>query len=201
MGIIKGIIRIIIATLIGLIGFKGLHEEFYSDKQKVKMYEQLKLNGKETIAIFDSIYTETTIKIKRAKIKLYKIDYTFFVNKNKYSGEHYFKHPDSLKYNIRKVKYLENNPNINAIDIERKLDNAKEDENSNVGLWFSIPFSIISLLLLISGIKKIVIPNRKIVNHKKTEKVIIESEPGKTQTENVTISKEDKEDPSRFMPK
>jgi len=199
MYIIKGIIRVIIALLVFSIGFANLRDEIYLDKQKVKRYERLINEGKETIAILDSVYTETTIRIKSAKIKLYKVDFIFFVKKQKYSGQYYFKHPDSLRYNIKKVKYLENDPNINAIDIEEKIEKAKEDIESNSGLWFSIILLLISILLFSSGIRKIRGPRKVKVAENRSEKSN-NSKQNKL-TENVEIEKVDRDDPSRFMPK
>ena len=54
-----------------------------SDKEKVAEYEALIKENTKTTAVYDSVYTEHTVKIAKVPIKTYTIKYKYEVNTSK----------------------------------------------------------------------------------------------------------------------
>ena len=85
-----------------------------SNKEKVAEYEALIKENTKTTAVYDSVYTEHTVKIAKVPIKTYSIKYKYEVNGVEYEGEQSTsKLPESP---VVEVYYLKDNPSIHDIN-------------------------------------------------------------------------------------
>jgi len=75
MKYISAIINIVIGSLILLFGYTGLANYFGGTEEKIEKLETLLNQGKTTMGIVDSTYTETTIK----SVTIYSSKYFFEV--------------------------------------------------------------------------------------------------------------------------
>ena len=118
-----------------------------SDEEKIAQYETMIKENTKTIAVYDSVYTEHTVKIAKVPIKTYSIKYKYEVNGVKYEGEQSTsKLPESP---VVEVYYLKDNPSVNEIDPASSLKYEKEKETSNTDLYFAIFWGVLALILAI----------------------------------------------------
>lgn len=156
MKIVSGVINVVIGLFIALFAHTGLDQYFVGNKEDVAKYESLLNEGEVATAILDSTYSETTIKIKGIKAKVYEINYAFDVNDKEFKGRYFFDHPDSIASDMVNIRYLKHDPSVNAANVEKELKKKKAELNSDSDLWFGLGAAVISLLLLIVGIRKII---------------------------------------------
>ena len=118
-----------------------------SNKEKVAEYEALIKENTKTTAVYDSVYTEHTVKIAKVPIKTYSIKYKYEVNGVKYEGEQSTsKLPESP---VVEVYYLKDNPSVHDINPASSLKYEKEKETSNTDLYFAIFWGVLALILAI----------------------------------------------------
>ena len=118
-----------------------------SDEEKIAQYETMIKENTKTIAVYDSVYTEHTVKIAKVPVKTYSIKYKYEVNGVKYEGEQSTsKLPESP---VVEVYYLKDNPSVNEIDPASSLKYEKEKETSNTDLYFAIFWGVLALILAI----------------------------------------------------
>ena len=119
-----------------------------SNKEKVAEYEALIKENTKTTAVYDSVYTEHTVKIAKVPVKTYSIKYKYEVNGVKYEGEQRAL-MDPPNTPVVEVYYLKDNPSVNEIDPASSLKYEKEKETSNTDLYFAIFWGVLALLLAI----------------------------------------------------
>ena len=149
----KGIIRIVTSIIIGFFAINGLYEIVFEDKNKVAKFEKLRNEGKSTTAYLNSEYK--TVAYKNLDLDINTINYTYFVKNKEYSSIYFFEKANIPKSDTLTVFYLAEEPTFNAINVQKKLNNAKKNYEEKTGLWLSIGALLVSLFLLFSGIKKI----------------------------------------------
>ena len=119
-----------------------------SDEEKIAQYETMIKENTKTIAVYDSVYTEHTVKIAKVPVKTYSIKYKYEVNGVKYEGEQRAL-MDPPNTPVVEVYYLKDNPSVNEIDPASSLKYEKEKETSNTDLYFAIFWGMLALLLAI----------------------------------------------------
>ena len=119
-----------------------------SDEEKIAQYETMIKENTKTIAVYDSVYTEHTVKIAKVPVKTYSIKYKYEVNGVKYEGEQRAL-MDPPNTPVVEVYYLKDNPSVNEIDPASSLKYENEMETSNTDLYFAIFWSVLALLLAI----------------------------------------------------
>ena len=116
-------------------------------KEKVAEYEALIKENTKTTAVYDSVYTEHTVKIAKVPIKTYSIKYKYEVNGVEYEGEQSTsKLPESP---VVEVYYLKDNPSVHDINPASSLKYEKEKETSNTDLYFAIFWGVLALFLAV----------------------------------------------------
>ena len=118
-----------------------------SDEEKIAQYETMIKENTKTIAVYDSVYTEHTVKIAKVPVKTYSIKYKYEVNGVKYEGEQRLMDPPNTP--VVGVYYLKDNPSVNEIDPASSLKYEKEKETSNTDLYFAIFWGVLALFLAI----------------------------------------------------
>ena len=119
-----------------------------SDEEKIAQYETMIKENTKTIAVYDSVYTEHTVKIAKVPVKTYSIKYKYEVNGVKYEGEQRAL-MDPPNTPVVEVYYLKDNPSINKIDPASSLKYEKEKETSNTDLYFAIFWGVLALFLAV----------------------------------------------------
>ncbi|MCG8331083.1 MAG: hypothetical protein MI974_25545 [Chitinophagales bacterium] len=147
---IGGVLNILFGLLAILFGYTGLSDYFGGTEKKIEKYTQLLNEGETTLAVLDSTYTEVTIKGATVNY----VDYTFQIDNETYKGEYYFDDINSITSPLMEVKYLKSDPEINAVDAEERLNEAKESAESSFDLILGIVASLFGLLLIYSGIRR-----------------------------------------------
>jgi hypothetical protein len=133
--------RLAIGILL-MMGGCNFTRDYFSDEKKQELeekilnYEQLVANPTETVALLDSQYQVTTMKIMGAPVKVYTVKYFFEVGEERYQGEHSPQEPPTIPF--IKIKYLANNPFINSPDPEKELASLKNSENSKTSLYIGL---------------------------------------------------------------
>jgi len=118
-----------------------------SNKEKVAQYEALIKENTKATAVYDSVYTERTVKIAKVPIKTYSIKYKYEVNGVKYEGEHSTSTLPKLP--VVEVYYLKDNPSVHDINPASSLKYEKEKETSNTNLYFAIFWGVLALILAV----------------------------------------------------
>ncbi|GAA3524169.1 hypothetical protein GCM10022393_43480 [Aquimarina addita] len=150
---LRGMIRIFISLIVGFFAFKGLYEIVFEDKDKMLKFEKLFNEGKKTTAYLNSEYK--TVTYNNRDLNINNIDYTYSVEGTEYSGTYFFDQVNTSESNTLTVYYLPEEPAFNAINVQKKLNNAKKNYEEKTGLWLSIGTLVVSILLLFSGIRKL----------------------------------------------
>ena len=119
-----------------------------SDEEKIAQYETMIKENTKTIAVYDSVYTEHTVKIAKVPVKTYSIKYKYEVNGVKYEGEQRAL-MDPPNTPVVEVYYLKDNPSVHDINPASSLKYEKEKETSNTDLYFAIFWGVLALLLAI----------------------------------------------------
>ena len=119
-----------------------------SDEEKIAQYETMIKENTKTIAVYDSVYTEHTVKVAKLPMTTYSIKYKYEVNGVKYGGEQRGL-IDPPNTPVVEVYYLKDNPSVNKIDPASSLKYEKEKETSNTDLYFAIFWGVLALLLAI----------------------------------------------------
>ena len=141
----KGLLMTILASLACKTCAKDYIEG--SDEEKIAQYETMIKENTKTTAVYDSVYTERTVKIAKVPIKTYSIKYKYEVNGVEYEGKQSTsKLPESP---VVEVYYLKDNPSVNEIDPASSLKYEKEKETSNTDLYFAIFWGVLALFLAI----------------------------------------------------
>ena len=118
-----------------------------SNKEKIAQYEALIKENNKATAVYDSVYTEHTVKIAKVPITTYNIKYKYEVNGVEYEGEHSTsKLPESP---VVEVYYLKDNPSVHDINPASSLKYEKEKETSNTDLYFAIFWGVLALFLAV----------------------------------------------------
>ena len=112
-----------------------------SNREKVAEYEALIKENTKTTAVYDSVYTEHTVKIAKVPVKTYSIKY-------KYEGEQRAL-MDPPNTPVVEVYYLKDNPSVHDINPASSLKYEKEKETSNTDLYFAIFWGVLALILAI----------------------------------------------------
>jgi len=140
------IIKLILPVVLLLIGVQFTRDYFGdTTKDKRDKLEQLIANGNETMGILKSEYTEKTIKIAKLPIKTYEVGYDFQVGDKNYSGLKTMKSPPNNS--TIAVKYLADNPEINAANPEEELASLDEYEGSSSTLLIGLGLILAGFLL------------------------------------------------------
>ena len=119
-----------------------------SDEEKIAQYETMIKENTKTIAVYDSVYTEHTVKIAKVPVKTYSIKYKYEVNGVKYEGEQRAL-MDPPNTSVVEVYYLKDNPSVHDINPASSLKYEKEKETNNTDLYFAIFWGVLALLLAI----------------------------------------------------
>ena len=119
-----------------------------SDEEKIAQYETMIKEKTKTIAVYDSVYTEHTVKIAKVPVKTYSIKYKYEVNGVKYEGEQRAL-MDPPNTSVVEVYYLKDNPSVHDINPASSLKYEKEKETNNTDLYFAIFWGVLALLLAI----------------------------------------------------
>jgi hypothetical protein len=128
------ILNFLLPVVLLVIGVQFIRDYLGDTTKDEKTYlEQLISNGQETDGILDKNYEEKTIKIAGAKIKTYKVSYTFKVDEKEYSGIKSLKNPPTEP--IIKVKYLPSNPSVNAVNPEEEIAEIEESQGTSTLLF------------------------------------------------------------------
>lgn len=151
MSVLRGIINIGIGIVALLLSMVALKNYFGGGEAKIKQYEQLIAEGEKTMAVFDSVYTEISIK----GITSYSTKYFFYVDKERYEGKYSFDSPSDLSDLLIEVSYMKNDPTINEVELEEKLSKALKDRESNFDLWFGLIALFLGGLFIFIGYRKI----------------------------------------------
>ena len=118
-----------------------------SDEEKIAQYETMIKENTKTIAVYDSVYTEHTVKVAKLPMTTYSIKYKYEVNGVKYEWEQRLMDPPNTP--VVEVYYLKDNPSVNKIDPASSLKYEKEKETSNTDLYFAIFWGVLALILAI----------------------------------------------------
>ena len=113
-----------------------------ADEKKVKSLQELVSSQTIAVAVLDSIYKETTIKIAGVPTKHYETGYSFTVNGNEYKGKASLNAPPSGS--TVNVKYLSSDPSINSADPQKELKSEIEKDSSNASLYIALMFLAVS---------------------------------------------------------
>jgi len=138
MRIVSGIINILIGLFVLGVAFTALSSYFGGTEAKIAEIQALMDQGKDVVGIVDSVYSETTV----AGVTLYSSKYFFKIEEKEYSNTFFFDDPEEL-LPIVNVKYMPDDPNVNDVDLEKKLAKAQEESNSKFSLyflWLGLPF-------------------------------------------------------------
>lgn len=133
--------------------------DYFSDSKsnelqsKIESIEKLISNPEETIAFYDSTYTETTVKIMGASVKLYTVQYHFSVDGSTYHG--HADVTDLPKEPVIKVKYLGADPSVNSVDPEKDLSTLESSKESKASLYFGIVFLAAGFFNMFTAVKGI----------------------------------------------
>ena len=119
-----------------------------SDEEKIAQYETMIKENTKTIAVYDSVYTEHTVKIAKVPVKTYSIKYKYEVNGVKYEGEQRAL-MDPPNTPVVEVYYLKDNPSVHDINPASSLKYEKEKETSNTDLYFAIFWGVLALFLAV----------------------------------------------------
>ena len=119
-----------------------------SDEEKIAQYETMIKENTKTIAVYDSVYTEHTVKIAKVPVKTYSIKYKYDVNGVKYEGEQRAL-MDPPNTPVVEVYYLKDNPSVHDINPASSLKYEKEKETSNTDLYFAIFWGVLALFLAV----------------------------------------------------
>jgi len=149
----SAVIRIGTGIVVIFFAFIGFNKYFFENQEQLEKYQKLSSHGVPIQATSDGTYKETKFKIKGAEVELYSINYTFSVDGLTYKGKAYIDHPDSVRTEIA-VKYLAEEPEVNAANVKRELIKAREDMESSADLWLALGAFIVSILIIIFGIRK-----------------------------------------------
>lgn len=136
----KGAIYGLVAVALFFVSMGQLYSGFTgggeAGDKMVAQYQRLSTEGEQTVAVTDSVYTETSTKYSTT----YDVDYTFEVEGRKYKGNYEFDDMEDVGIGILQVTYLPEDPNINAIEVEEKAAKVDSENYS--------PFTIGLVMLL-----------------------------------------------------
>lgn len=168
----KNYYRLVIGILLMMGGCNFTNDYFSDEKraelqQKIQNIEQLIAVPSEAMAILDSVYTVTTVKILGAPVKLYETKYFFTVNDQRYSGIYQPTEPPSIA--LLNIKYLAGDPSVNSPDPGATLLSLKTSETSKTSLY-------IGLFLLCVGAITIYTNYRQIRGRKKAQEAATQRE-------------------------
>lgn len=125
------IFRLFFPALLFVGGIYFLSIELSDDGVTAANAQRLVSEGKRTVALLDSGYTETTLKIKRSRTKMYDFHYAFKVDGKVYGGKHTQKEQPTA--DTVGITYLPSDPSINAVNPASVL----ESEQSTAGIWLA----------------------------------------------------------------
>lgn len=148
MHIVTGIIRCVIALVAFAFGSVGLSNYFGGNEADVVKYTQLASEGETTMAMLDSMYSETTV----AGISVYTIDYHYSVDGKDYTGNMSIDDPDALESPFVEVTYLPSDPSVSSEDAPAAMMKAQEATESKGDLWLGLAAVAFGGFLLWSGI-------------------------------------------------
>ena len=131
------IISFLLPAILIVIGVQ-FTRDYFSDtnKEKKATLQQLLTNGKDAEAVLDSEYTEKTVTIARIPVKTYEVKYSFTVDGKNYTGLQVSK-TEPAEATV-KVKYLPNDPSVNAAGAEQELTDLNEQQDSGRGLYVGL---------------------------------------------------------------
>lgn len=147
------LINLAIFAVMFILGIQFVRDYFgVSDTEGRENLQKLIKEGATAEAKYDSVYSETTIKIAGLPVKLLDIKYFFEVNGKQYEGKQLI---DSapITENLT-VKYLKENPEISSANPEEELKKRQDSEKDTGMLWFGIGLTIVGLLGVIYIIRK-----------------------------------------------
>ncbi len=151
MRIISGIINIVIGIGAIMFGSVGLQQYFGGAEAELAQLENLLNNGRQTIAVVDSVYKETKIK----GIKMYSSKYFYSVDDKKYEGNFSFGSPAELESFIT-IHYQPDNPGESEAYLQKQIEKVKARSNSNFNLIIGIGAVLLGLFFIyFRGIRRI----------------------------------------------
>lgn len=164
--VVRGCIYIGLSLVLFFFSFVLLKDYLIGNEAEIKKYEQLLVQGKETVAQLSKNYQEHSIKIKGVDIKSYQVRYVFEADGTQYSGKHRF---DDLSYlNTHEeipVFYLPHDPDLHEVELEAKLEKAKNQQARQSNLNFGLGCLLPGLLLFGFGLYKI----KKAIRNKRNQ--------------------------------
>ena len=150
--------KLIIGILL-MMGGCSLTTEYFSDSkaaelnEKIKVYEKFVASPIEVNAILDSVYTETTMKIMGAPVKLYETKYFFTVDGTPYQGVYRPTSPPSEMF--IKIQYLPEDPSVNAVNAKNELTILQNSKESKGLLYFGLALLAIGFFNAFTNFKAI----------------------------------------------
>jgi hypothetical protein len=147
MHIITGIIRLGVALVAIAFGSVGLSNYFGGNEADVEKYTQLVTEGETTMALLDSMYTETSVD----SITMYNIDYHFSIDGKDYTGNMDFEDPETILPFVE-VTYLPSDPSVSSDDAPKALRKAQESTDSKSDLWLGLGAVLFGLFMAWRGI-------------------------------------------------
>jgi hypothetical protein len=159
--------KVLIGAFLIIAGCINLRNHFSDKKsqelhQKIQNIESLIKSPSEAIAVLDSTYEVTTIKIMDIPTKFYKIKYFFEVNGRQYSGVTEKFQPEKITVlPLIKIKYLAEDPYINSNDPVAELRKLKDEKSSNMDLYFGLGLLLIGIFMVYTNVKTIRIKKRE----------------------------------------
>ncbi len=148
----KKVIGLLLPLAMIIIGIQFIRDHFGDTSKELKQkYERLSNEGATTTAQLADQYKETTIKIAGIPIKLYEVEYTFFVLGDEFSGKKSLNDPPTQAQ--MEVTYLPSDPDINAIQPQEELSKMLEQSNSNTSLYIGLALLLVSLIIGIGRVK------------------------------------------------
>ncbi|MFY0675135.1 MAG: hypothetical protein JXQ87_17200 [Bacteroidia bacterium] len=154
MKFIGGISNIGLGLLIGLFAFMSF-EQFFTLNRKLEKYSLLVQNGIVINAKHNNLIQDINTKVKGLEIDISWVEYSFEVNGEVYDGKHFLEPgQNDLKDSIE-VRYLVENPNINASDAFETFNELEADKGSNIDLWLGVGSGTLSAVLLLFGLRSV----------------------------------------------
>ncbi len=122
---------------------------FWNNDQAVENYKKLIHSGQSVRAQITHQSTKKDTKIGKVSIIPYEIKYSFVLNEIEYNGVFHSDHPLDSSFVI--VKYLAENPSINAVDPEMSL----KDNNKNILIFYPFVVLLIGSVILYFRLRSI----------------------------------------------
>lgn len=137
-----------------LIGFFSFNQYFFTEGEELERLETLYAANSLASVKIDSSYREVDVTIKGIDVEYYEVSYSFEVNGQEYEDKYSFDDEEDIFSQEYQVHYLPDDPSINQLNLAPELAEAREDNNSTIGLYIGIGALLFGALMIYLGQKK-----------------------------------------------